>query len=398
MTADDHARGFPAFGPVKRRPGAFARSWWGTEWIRAMEDVALNSASLAKGRRYARGGHVGSITVSPGLLSATVFDDAGLQHHTRVRVEQLSDARWDRFLDQVAATAGHIAALLDRDMPQDLVSAAGDAGVRLLPDFGDLEQECTCPDWGHPCRHAAALSYQASWLLDEDPFLLLLLRGRGERELTGELQRRNVAAARPAETVAPQGTDANTAYAAAVGPLPPEPAVPDPAPPQPEFPPAPGVAPAALALLVADAAARARALLLAPRRPLDTHADAVRLAATYPELADRLGTSAEFRRDVAAWRHGGAGFVEVLAGPWSPPANSVARARTALETAWEGERTPEFDVWRNRWTVRGRELQLRYGRDGNWYPLRRDGQWWWPAGAPARDLAAAVNTLLSPDD
>ena len=64
-------------------------------------------------------------------------------------------------------------------------------GVALLPGPGELEPHCSCPDSGHPCKHAAALCYQTARLLDEDPFVLLLLRGRGERELLDALSRRN---------------------------------------------------------------------------------------------------------------------------------------------------------------------------------------------------------------
>ena len=109
--------------------------------------------------------------------------------------------------DEVAARAGHIAALADHDMPRDLVVAAADAGVPLLPGPGDLQAECDCPEWLHPCRHAAALCYQAAWLLDADPFILLLMRGRGEREIVADLQRRQVTAIPPGAVGHRHGAD-----------------------------------------------------------------------------------------------------------------------------------------------------------------------------------------------
>ncbi|MDA0638831.1 hypothetical protein OUY22_35930, partial [Nonomuraea sp. MCN248] len=181
MTA---ARGFPAF-PRRRAGARFATTWWGRAWLQALHDTSLDQTLLQQGRAYAKAGQLGPITVSPGRLAAV----AEHEHDAVVRVEQLSDAAWDRFLDQVAAKAGHIAALLDRDMPHDLVRAAEAAGVPLLPEVGDLEPECSCPEWA--CRHTAALCYQASWLLDADPFVLLLLRGRGERELIEALRLRD---------------------------------------------------------------------------------------------------------------------------------------------------------------------------------------------------------------
>ncbi|WP_129668832.1 SWIM zinc finger family protein [Phytoactinopolyspora endophytica] len=184
------AKGFPAFEARKRRTRR-AQTWWGNAWIDALEDSSLDSDALRRGRAYAHGGHVGTITISPGRISATVYGDDHTPHETLVFLDEFNDSDWERLLGRIASKAGHVAALLERDMPDDLADAAYDAGVQLLPGIDDLEPRCSCDDWGHPCTHAAALCYQASWLLDADPFLLLLMRGRGEDDLLDELQRRN---------------------------------------------------------------------------------------------------------------------------------------------------------------------------------------------------------------
>lgn len=237
------AIGFPAFPATKRKPGRFARTWWGNAWLQAMEDTSLDLAQLKRGRSFAYAGLVGPITISAGRIAAQVTNDDGQVHHTVVLVDRLSDGQWRRFLDEVAAKAGHLAALLDRDMPHDLVEAAADADVPLLPGIGDLQPECDCEGWELPCKHAAALCFQTAWLLDADPFVLLLLRGLGQEELTEELRRR--AAARRADEVAPPREPA-------IGP-----------PRQLVVPAAPGIDPAELAALVARAAERARKALAA---------------------------------------------------------------------------------------------------------------------------------------
>lgn len=227
--AEQSAVGFPAFPATKRRPGRFARTWWGNAWLQAMEDTSLDLEQLKRGRRFAYAGLVGPITASPGRIAAQVFGEDGSMHHTVVFVDRLTSAQWRRFLDEVAVKAGHLAALLDKDMPADLVTAAADADVPLLPGIGDLQPECDCDGFELPCRHAAALCFQTSWLLDADPFVLLLLRGLGRAELTDEL--RNRAARRAAATPA--------TLPATV----------------------PGVDPAELAAVVARGAERAKALL-----------------------------------------------------------------------------------------------------------------------------------------
>ncbi|MFE2756808.1 SWIM zinc finger family protein [Actinosynnema sp. NPDC059335] len=359
----DRVKGFPAFGKGVRR----ARSWWGRAWLQALEDTSLDQAPLRQGRRYAHAGLVGTITVSPGRLAATVYDTEDT-YRTAVHLTPLTDAEWDRFLRQVAAKTGHLAALLDRDMPRELVDAATDAGVPLLPGIGDLDPECTCPGWELPCRHAAALCHQASWLLDADPWVLLLLRGRTRDEV--------VAGARPAT-----GVPATVAYADPVPDLPDDPPPAEPGP-LPEFDPAPGLDVAALRLLVADAAAKARDVLATGHWPApDDRRDRVRMAATHPDLRARLDVDP---RAVRAWRQGGAPALDVLEHPWTPDRADTARARAA----WTRGELPEPVVWRNRWTVEDR--QLRYGRDGRWYPYRATDGAWWPTGTPHRDPTAAL--------
>lgn len=244
------AQGFPAFPP---RPGRRGRSWWARSFVDAMEGAAHDAKMLRRGRRFAGSGRVGPISVSPGRIAAVVDDPDGLVHPV-VGFTALSDAEWARFLDQVTAEAGHLAALLDGEVPRSLVSSAEAADVPLLPTIGDLESECDCPDIGDPCQHAAAICYQASWLLDDDPFVLLLLRGRSRAEVLAALSGQG-------ERTHPDGgaTPDGAAYPPPSGELPEIP------PPGrtvvPVFPPAPGLAPGALEGLVAAAAERARALL-----------------------------------------------------------------------------------------------------------------------------------------
>lgn len=241
------ALGFPAF---PARPGRRGRSWWAREFVASMEDAALDLPLLRRGRRFAGSGRIGPITISPGRIGADVDDPDGA-FPVQVRLDVLDDGQWGRLLDQVAAEAGHLAALVDGELPRALVESATAAGVHLLPGIGDLESECTCPDIGDPCQHAAALCYQTAWLLDDDPFVLTLLRGRDRAALVGDLAPR---------VAPPDGEPAVEAFAGPVGPLPAPGAVPARTLITP-VPPPPGLPVDLLPGLVTAAAARARELL-----------------------------------------------------------------------------------------------------------------------------------------
>ncbi|MFF0623873.1 SWF or SNF family helicase [Streptomyces sp. NPDC004296] len=404
--------------PVARGRG-FAQTWWGQAWLRALEDTALDGAQVKAGRRHARAGAVGAVSVRPGRITAVVQDRDHTRHRSDVLLQQLTAADWDRLLDVVADRAGHLAALLDRDIPPVLVEDAAAAGVELLPGIGDLEPECACEAWDH-CAHSAALCYQVARLLDQDPFVLLLLRGRGEEELLDELQRRSASragAAGPAGAAdgpAAAGVPAAEAYAARdiLPPLPPPPPPVEAPGPAPVLgggaPPAPGVAADALEFLVEDAAARARRLLAEALSPghadsppvpaLTPSQDAVRLADAGPgaavaaRLADGSGRDARgLALAVRAWQVGGAVGLAALEEEWTPAPEVLSRLRDRLAAAWEDEASrPRFRAAGNRWTVVGGDVQLRFGRDGRWWPFRKEGGRWAPAGPAAEDPAAAL--------
>uniref|UniRef100_A0AAU2AGP8 SWIM zinc finger family protein n=1 Tax=Streptomyces sp. NBC_00093 TaxID=2975649 RepID=A0AAU2AGP8_9ACTN len=409
--------------PALRAPGnrdasegaGFAESWWGNAWVTALEEGALDVARLVRGRGYAEKGHVDAITVTPGLVLAYVQGSRPRPYRVQVRLRTLGGQEWERFLDAAVERPGHIAALLDKELPQSLA----DCGAPLLPGPGDLEPRCSCPDSGHPCKHAAALCYQTARLLDADPFVLLLLRGRGEREVLDELSRRNAAraarAAQEQQTAAFPGVRASDALTPRTLPPLPAPLPPRPHPePPPAYPAAPGGPdPFALDQLATDAAARAHTLLTAGHDPvgeLTLWQDAVRLAAArpgsgltagtralYSSLARAAGrTPADLARAVAAWRQGGLDGLEVLEEVWDPPAGRFDRARPLLRAA----DLPAFRPWRNHLTHPRGHIQLRLGRDGLWYAYESEPGHddWWPRGTPDLDPVGALTGLGNPGD
>jgi SWIM zinc finger len=156
--------------------------------------------------------------------------------------------------------ARHLGALLGGELPAGI-----GAEQVLLPGPGQLRTVCTCPDRDEqPCKHAAAACYQYVPLLDEDPFALLLLRGRSRLQVLAALREQRG----PTRPAALQGRLARDAYHATPGPLP----SPEPPPPRPcdsdrpmfaEPPAACGISAAELAELAAGATRLAWELLTA---------------------------------------------------------------------------------------------------------------------------------------
>ncbi|MEU1460369.1 SWF or SNF family helicase [Streptomyces sp. NPDC005727] len=420
MSRDEHGpeggpeRTFAALPPARGR--GFARTWWGRAWLAALEDAALEAAAVKAGRRLARAGEVGALTVRPGRVTAVVREPKGTAHRADILLPELSEQEWDRFVDLAVEQAGHLAALLDGDLPSHLIEDAAVRGIELLPGLGELEPECDCGAWDH-CGHTAALCHQVARLLDEDPFVLLLMRGRGESTVLRELHQRSTAPpdepAAPGEPYEAEGVDAAEAWAAAdiLPALPALPAVPAAPGGPPSYDagtaPTPAVDPVALRYLAGRTAQDAHRLLGRalgnggpgePDHRAPTAAeDVVRLAdGTVPDaVAERLAEGSGRGREglataVRAWRLGGPAALAVLDEEWPVQGAALARARAALDSAWETGERPSFRPEGNRWTVPDEGVQLRLGPDGRWWPFRTEGGHWVPAGAPDRNPATAL--------
>jgi uncharacterized Zn finger protein len=378
----------------------FGSSWWGRAWVDALEGRArLDPNRLPRGRTYARQNRVGTLEVGPGDVQARVQGRRAAPYRVRVRVRPFTEAEWDTVLDALAAKAGHAAALLDGELPPGVLDDLDEAGIELLPGPGELGPSCSCPDWADPCKHAAAVCYLVADAVDEDPFVVFLLRGRDrDAVLTGVRARRQAAGGGWAAPAALEPDEAppvaRAAFAAASAPAstadlwsldpgaPPDRAgVPAPlatAPPE-------GVAVRATDLqrLAADAARRAWSLAVGEGDiglDLDEREDLARWAAGLigdPDLVDLSARSGVGLRELTrlglAWQAGGRDGVAVLDGTWDPPEDWLGEGREALRGTGRSVRASH-----NR--LSAGDLQLRLSPAGRWYRFEKVAGHWEPDG------------------
>jgi uncharacterized Zn finger protein len=170
--------------------GAFAKNWWATRWIEAMERL-VDSGRLSRGRRYARKGQVLSIEEKKDGVQARVQGSRRTPYKVTIQVMPLKDTQWEKVIDVLADQALFTAQLLAGEMPNDIDQVFEAAGTSLFPArSGDLITECSCPDWSNPCKHVAATHYILGERFDEDPFLLFRLRGRSQEQILQGLRQR----------------------------------------------------------------------------------------------------------------------------------------------------------------------------------------------------------------
>jgi uncharacterized Zn finger protein len=133
-----------------------------------------------RGRILARAGHVHSVSVDTGEITAVVIGSAGSEYRVRLSAAPVSPRVWAAVIGSArgrslfeAAAAGHEQSLqLEHVMTVDWEEP-------LIPPSRALGRSCTCPDadFTGTCKHVIALGYVVAAAIDDDPSLLLEWRG-----------------------------------------------------------------------------------------------------------------------------------------------------------------------------------------------------------------------------
>ncbi|RJO72316.1 hypothetical protein D5S18_24530 [Nocardia panacis] len=155
---------------ARSRRGGFGRTWWGRALVEAIERMA-EPGRMSRGRSYARSGQVVSYRVEPGGVTAEVQGSQPRPFTSVLTVRRMREEELELLVEAIRAAPGMLAEIASGALPVDL-------GPLLLPQTAaDLDFDCTCPDAGRPCKHAAAVCYVLAERLDEQPRDILTLRG-----------------------------------------------------------------------------------------------------------------------------------------------------------------------------------------------------------------------------
>ncbi|MGH3194642.1 MAG: SWIM zinc finger family protein, partial [Streptosporangiaceae bacterium] len=174
---------------AKSKRGAIGEQWWSRRFIGVLESYGMSSR-LARGRSYARAGQVLDFELSQGKVTARVQGSRVRPYQVRIGVLPLTTAQWRRVLEKLASQALFRAKLLAGEMPHEIEEVFSECGTPLFPrSAADLDMHCSCPDWGVPCKHLAAVCYVLAEEFDRDPFGMLAWRGKGRDDLLAALRR-----------------------------------------------------------------------------------------------------------------------------------------------------------------------------------------------------------------
>lgn len=167
---------------VSRR-GPVGKGWHAIA-LRDGAERLLGASRVSRGKADARAGKVQWLDVEAGLARGDVLDADGELYQARLELPAFRAGDREAFL-QVARTRPELPArMAGGTYPQEIEAELARSEVSLLPrDATELSHDCSCLDWPGPCRHVAALLYVLVEAVDEQPVLLLTLRGLALEDL-----------------------------------------------------------------------------------------------------------------------------------------------------------------------------------------------------------------------
>jgi len=187
---------------ARSRRGAIGEQWWSRRFIGVLEASGLSSR-LARGRSYARAGQVLDFRLSQGKVTAQVQGSRVRPYDVRLGVLPLTKPQWRRVTERLASQALFRAKLLAGEMPHEIEDVFAECGTPLFPRSAtDLDMHCSCPDWGVPCKHLAAVCYVLAEEFDRDPFAMLAWRGKARDDLLASLREIRAGGSEPDREVA----------------------------------------------------------------------------------------------------------------------------------------------------------------------------------------------------
>jgi uncharacterized Zn finger protein len=196
----------PADGiKARTQRGKFGATWWAGRWLAALEQL-VDAGRLSRGRSYARSGQVTRLEAGPKGIDARVQGSRPTPYKVTIRFRRLTDREWEAVAGAMADQALFAARLLAGEMPEQIEDAFRAAGASLFPAAeGDMETDCSCPDWSNPCKHLAAVFYLLGERFDDDPFLMFELRGRSKEQIVAALRERRATGTAPGASPAVEG-------------------------------------------------------------------------------------------------------------------------------------------------------------------------------------------------
>lgn len=146
----------------------------------------------ARDKQMTRGSRITRMEVLVGAISAEVQDRTHGACTVLIQVKPWDEATWTRVLDTLGSQPFFVTQALAGNLPAELEQTLQQLQAPLLPtQANELTQHCSCQQNGKTlCPELLAVHQQFSQMLNEEPWLLLRLRGRDRQQILHTLQAR----------------------------------------------------------------------------------------------------------------------------------------------------------------------------------------------------------------
>jgi SNF2 family DNA or RNA helicase len=157
---------------------------WG-KWFVEILDSYKMGARLDRGRSYANTGKVLSLELEAGKAIAKVKGNYRPFYKVSINFPPLKDA--EKVYKMIESDAFLLARIAAGELPETFLEKLKEKDINLIPRrWQEMKRSCTCPDYGDPCKHMAALYYIIAKEIDSDPHVLFKLRGMDMTERFGK--------------------------------------------------------------------------------------------------------------------------------------------------------------------------------------------------------------------
>jgi len=148
---------------------------WGSWFIDVLDSYQMGER-LDRGRRYANAGKVLSLKLADGRAIAKVEGKSSPFYKVIIGFPPLAEA--EKVYNIIEKDPYLMAQIASGQLPEVFLQKLKDEGINLIPQkWREMKRSCTCPDYGDPCKHMAALYYIIAGEIDADPHVLFCLRG-----------------------------------------------------------------------------------------------------------------------------------------------------------------------------------------------------------------------------
>ena len=163
--------------PIIIEGRTISSSWWGKAWCDNIDIYADFDNRLPRGRNYVRSGCVVDLKIEYGVIKALVVGSRPKPYRVQIDINPFTDNEVKAFEDKCRNNFESVEDFINGRFPDSFQEYFTSSSLNLFPKVKEMKFSCSCPDWAVLCKHVAAVLYGIGRKLDDDPMLLLRLRG-----------------------------------------------------------------------------------------------------------------------------------------------------------------------------------------------------------------------------